>query len=68
MDDIFDAIDFYSTVTEGIKRHGKSETLKQVAAGSRVYPFIVKERNSSTILMYRQIPLPWYVTMQCFAD
>ena len=66
VDDVFDYLvcDIGSTkFKEVIKRYGKSKSLKQLAAGSQVYPFVVEERNTATSLQYRQIPLPWYVTI-----
>ena len=71
VDDVFDYLLFSLASTafqESIKRHGKSKKIKQIAAGSEAYPFVVKEENTATSLLYRQIPLPWYVTMQCFGD
>ena len=71
VDDVFDYLkrDIGGTkFKEDVKRHGKSEKLKQIAAGSQAYPFVVKERNAATTLLYRQLPLPWYVTIQCFGD
>ena len=71
VDDVFDYLvcDIGSTkFKEVMKRYGKSEKLKQIAAGSQAYPFVVKERNAATTLLYRQLPLPWYVTIQCFGD
>ena len=66
VDDVFDY--FKSNLGGGkfgevIKRYGKSKKLKQIAAGSIVHPFIVRERNTATTLHYRQLPLPWYVTI-----
>ena len=71
VDDVFDLLLFSlsdSVFKEAIKRHGKSKKIKEMAAGSQNYPFVFKEANMGTALFYRQIPLPWYVTMQCFGD
>lgn len=71
MDDVFDYLLFSLASTafeKEIKRHGKSKKIKEMAAGSQAYPFLVKEGNTGTTLLYRHIPLPWYVTMQCFGD
>ena len=71
VDDVFDDIFFSVASTafeKGIKRHGKSKKIKEMAAGSQAFPFVVKGANIATALLYRQIPLPWYVTMQCFGD
>ena len=66
VDDVFDYLKGdvgSSKFKEGVKRHGKSEKLKQIAAGSIVHPFLVRDRNTATTLHYRQLPLPWYVTI-----
>ncbi len=71
VDDVFDSLCFSLTGTafkESMKSHGKSEKAKQIAEGLEAYPFGVKKANTATSLLYRQIPLPWYVTMQCFGD
>ena len=71
VDDVFDHLLFSvgrAAFENAFKKHGKSKKLKEIVAGSRAFPFVVKGAITSTALLYRQIPLPWYVTMQCFGD
>ena len=74
VDDIFDKVKLDLEGGGGfakrVKRHGVSETVKTMvgSAALSTYPFVVKERNAATALLYRKIPLPWYVTIQCFVD
>ena len=70
-DDVFDYFLRSASQNEArdaIRRHGKSKKLKKMAAGRQALPFRVIERNALTVLFYRYVPLPWYVTMQCCDD
>ncbi len=71
-DDIFDYLHFdlgSAMCSKQItKEHSRSERLKDATSGSEVNPFTVKKRDTATALLYKMVPLPWYVSMQCFGD
>ena len=69
VDSLFDSLHFSfggNGFARVVEKYGLSKKIKKITAGAKVQPFIFKERNSVVGLLYRQIPLPWYVTMQCF--
>ena len=66
IDDIFDTQSALftrmgSNVIERLKQdaQAKSKSAGFTAHGSAVKPFLVKELNTVTCLLYREVPLPW---------
>ena len=66
VDDVFDSLlDTFDNVTvrsaELAKKHGASKAQK-MAGGFRIALVRVKDLNTASALLYRVLPLPWYVT------